>query len=71
MLQHLKNEGFIDKMFEISNDQNLSKGKVNVTYQNESFVVKLKDMYEDLFWNNDIYRLNTQIISTNFSNFRF
>lgn len=61
-----KAKSFIDKMFEISNEQNLSKGKVNVTYQNESFVVKLKDMYEDLFWNNDIYRLNTQIISTAF-----
>ncbi|MBZ4195148.1 DUF1015 family protein [Mycoplasma sp. 1331] len=57
---------FIDNMFETSNDKYLTKGNVRITYQNESFVVKLKDMHEDLFWNNDVYRLNTQIISTAF-----
>ena len=51
----------------------LKKGFVRITYQGDSFVVQLKDTENDLFWNNDVFRMNTQIISTafrilNFSN---
>ena len=66
----------MENMLEISKNGKLSKDYVRVSYQNESFLVKLKDVNGDLFWNNDIFRLNTQIISTafrilNFSNVEY
>lgn len=71
-----KAKRFMENMLEISKNGKLSKGYVRVSYQNESFLVKLKDVNGDLFWNNDIFRLNTQIISTafrilNFSNVEY
>ncbi|KXB67536.1 hypothetical protein HMPREF3181_00370 [Parvimonas sp. KA00067] len=64
---------FMDSFLEVSDDAELKKGFVRITYQGDSFIVKLKDTENDLFWNNDVFRMNTQIISTafrilNFSN---
>ena len=58
---------FIYSRFEVeSADVPLSKGKIRITYNEESFVVNLIELNSDAFWNNDIYRLNTQIISQAF-----
>lgn len=67
---------FMENMLEVLPNGNISKGFIRITYQDDSFLVKLKDVEGDLFWNNDIYRLNTQIISTafrilNFSNVEY
>lgn len=71
-----KARSFMNNLLSINYDENISKGFVRVTYQQDSFLVKLKEVEEDLFWNNDVYRLNTQIISTafrilNFSNVEY
>ena len=52
------------KVFE-SNEQ-LIGGRVRIQYNNENFVVELIELNSDAFWNNDIYRLNTQILSQAF-----
>lgn len=58
---------FIYNRFEVfPEDTPLSKGKVRIVYGEDNFVVKLIDLNSDAFWNNDIYRLNTQIISQAF-----
>lgn len=67
---------FMDNFLEVFDDGELKKGYVRITYQGDSFLVKLKDTENDLFWNNDVYRINTQIISTafrilNFSNVKY
>lgn len=67
---------FMDNFLEVFDDGELKKGYVRITYQGDSFLVKLKDTENDLFWNNDVYRMNTQIISTafrilNFSNVKY
>ncbi|UUD36803.1 Uncharacterized conserved protein [Mycoplasmopsis californica] len=59
-------KSFINQYLEIKNDMPLSRGHVRITYQNKSFIVKLKDGDDDLFWNNDVYKVNTQIITTAF-----
>ncbi|WML41243.1 DUF1015 family protein [Neobacillus sp. OS1-2] len=62
-----KAKEFIFKKFEIMpEDTPLSKGKIRIEYDEEKFVVNLIDLNSDAFWNNDIYRLNTQIISQAF-----
>ena len=61
-----KAKNFMVNMLGVSTDEKLSKGYVKITYQDDSFLVKLKAVEGDLFWNNDVYRLNTQIISTAF-----
>lgn len=62
-----KAKDFIYSRFEIlSDDTPLSKGKVRIGYEQEKFVVNLIDLNSDAFWNNDIYRLNTQIVSQAF-----
>ena len=67
---------FMDSFLEVFDDGELKKGFVRISYQDDSFLVKLKDTENDLFWNNDVYRMNTQIISTafrilNFSNVEY
>ncbi|KEI97162.1 hypothetical protein N494_12925 [Clostridium botulinum A2B7 92] len=58
---------FIKNKFDIfPSETPLSKGKISIKYNDESFIVKLIDLKGDDFWNNDIYRLNTQIISQAF-----
>ena len=66
----------IHRMIKDIDDGGLKKGFVRISYQDDSFLVKLKDTENDLFWNNDVYRMNTQIISTafrilNFSNVKY
>ncbi|GIN39722.1 DUF1015 family protein [Heyndrickxia oleronia] len=62
-----KAKDFIYSRFEVlSGDTPLSKGKIRIGYDKEKFVVNLIDLNSDAFWNNDIYRLNTQIISQAF-----
>ena len=67
---------FMNSFLEVFDDRELKKGFVRISYQDDSFLVKLKDTENDLFWNNDVYRMNTQIISTafrilNFSNVEY
>ena len=67
---------FMNSFLEVFDDGELKKGFVRISYQGDSFLVKLKDTENDLFWNNDVYRMNTQIISTafrilNFSNVEY
>ncbi|WP_027334424.1 DUF1015 family protein [Mycoplasma elephantis] len=57
---------FISKFLKISDNNELKKGYVRITYQNNSFIVKLNNNDDNMFWNNDIYKLNTQIITTAF-----
>lgn len=58
---------FMKNQFEIkSSDTNLSKGEVRITYQDKSFDVHLIELESDAFWNNDVYRLNTQVLSQAF-----
>lgn len=62
-----KAKEFIFNKFSISDGEKpLSKGKVKIYYEAEQFVVNLIELNSDAFWNNDIYRLNTQIISQAF-----
>ncbi|GAA0746417.1 DUF1015 family protein [Clostridium oceanicum] len=62
-----KAKSFINNRFKVLPSQTpLSKGKIRLKYNNDSFVVNLIELNSDAFWNNDIYRLNTQIISQAF-----
>lgn len=55
---------FIKSKFNYYFDKkSLKKGEVRLTYRGESVRVELIDLNSDAFWNNDVYRLNTQIIS--------
>lgn len=62
-----KAKEFIYNRFDVlPPETSLSKGKVLIKYNGDSFIVNLVDLDSDAFWNNDIYRLNTQIISQAF-----
>jgi len=62
-----KAKDFIYNRFEVLPPETpLSKGKIKIKYNGYSFVVNLIELNSDAFWNNDIYRLNTQIISQAF-----
>lgn len=58
---------FMTSKFKIidCNDK-MTKGRVRITYKNETIALEMINLDGDLFWNNDIYRLNTQIISQAF-----
>ena len=45
---------------------NLEKGIVRMSYANETYHIKLRELESNAFKNNDIYRLNTQVISLAF-----
>lgn len=61
----------IEKKFMIiSNKKSLEKGEVRLVYQNEVVSFKLLKVDGDLFNNNDIYRLNTQLLSDIFRIFK-
>lgn len=55
-----------NKFYISSEDDILGKGKVKIKYNDEKFMLNLIDLNSDAFWNNDIYRLNTQVISQAF-----
>ncbi|MEW9093546.1 MAG: DUF1015 family protein [Clostridiaceae bacterium] len=62
-----KAKDFIYNRFKVlSSETSLSKGKIRIKYNEDSFSVELIQLNSDAFWNNDIYRLNTQIISQAF-----
>lgn len=50
----------------LSNDVELEKGIVRMEYKGEKYNLKLKCFDTNAFKNNDIYRLNTQVISFGF-----
>ncbi|MGP1428877.1 MAG: DUF1015 family protein [Fusobacterium sp.] len=59
------------KKFEmINNKKELEKGEVKLIFNNDELNFKLRNVVGDLFSNNDIYRLNTQLISNIFRVFR-
>ncbi|WP_427041174.1 DUF1015 family protein [Fusobacterium sp. SB021] len=61
----------IENTFEvISNEKSLEKGEIKLNFNNEKLAFKLKNVKGDLFANNDIYRLNTQLISNIFRIFK-
>ena len=61
----------IENTFEvISNEKSLEKGEIRLNFNNEKLSFKLKNVKGDLFANNDIYRLNTQLISNIFRIFK-
>lgn len=58
---------FITTKFKtIDPNHKMTKGRVKITYQDETIALEMINLDGDLFWNNDIYRLNTQIISQAF-----
>lgn len=61
----------IENTFEIiSNEKILEKGEIRLNFNNKKLSFKLKNVKGDLFANNDIYRLNTQLISNIFRIFK-
>lgn len=61
----------IEKKFMIiPNKESLEKGEVRLVYQKEVVSFKLLKVDGDLFNNNDIYRLNTQLLSDVFRIFK-
>ena len=61
----------IRKRFKIiENDKKLEKGEIRLTFNNDKLTFKLWNVEGDLFANNDIYRLNTQVISNIFRIFK-
>lgn len=61
----------IENTFEIiSDEKRLEKGEIRLNFNNEKLAFKLKNVKGDLFANNDIYRLNTQLISNIFRIFK-
>lgn len=69
--QFKKYKGKIENTFEIiSNEKSLEKGEIKLNFNNEKLAFKLKNVKGDLFANNDIYRLNTQLISNIFRIFK-
>lgn len=62
-----KGINFIKDKFKIKEaNHELVKGNIKITTHNETFITELVELNSDMFWNNDIYRLNTQIISQAF-----
>lgn len=58
---------FIDKHFKTTTiESSIVKGRVKFHRLNQSIAVDLIDLNGDSFWNNDIYRLNTQVLSQAF-----
>lgn len=60
---------FLQKKFEVEKiDKNseVSEGMIQISYSNHYYSIRLIDLLGDSFWNNDIYRLNTQILSQAF-----
>lgn len=58
---------FITSNFKvIDSNEKMKKGRVKMTYRGETIALEMINLDGDLFWNNDIYRLNTQIISQAF-----
>lgn len=60
---------FIKNKFEVRNLESHEapqKGFINLHWQSEIYQIKLIDLLSDSFWNNDVYRTNTQIISQAF-----
>lgn len=58
---------FICRRFEVLPPETpVTKGRIFIKYNEQGFVVNLIELNSDAFRNNDIYRLNTQIISQAF-----
>lgn len=61
---------FIKSQFQcVETSEPITKGQLRITYREHSYVVNLIDLESDAFWNNDVYRLNTQILSQAFGIF--
>lgn len=61
----------IQNKFELlDNNKKLEKSEIRLMYENEIITFKLAESDGDLFANNDIYRLNTQVISNIFRIFK-
>lgn len=76
-INNISNEKYLifkDKIFKkfemINNKKELEKGEVKLIFNNDELNFKLRNVVGDLFSNNDIYRLNTQLISNIFRVFR-
>lgn len=54
-----------------STECRVEKGYVKMLFKNNAYLIKLINLNSDAFWNNDVYRLNTQIINQAFRIFDF
>lgn len=63
-------EKILKEFIVTKNSVNLKKGEVRITFQKEKFSFILKEVEGDRFDNNDIYRVNTQVISNIFRIFK-
>ncbi|WP_029513440.1 DUF1015 family protein [Mycoplasmopsis primatum] len=59
-------KNFIHRFLSIKENKNWKKNQIKITYQNQSFIVGLKENKEEMLWNSDVYKVNTQIITTAF-----
>lgn len=57
---------FFKKVGMYIEETNLEKGIVRITYRDEMIYIKLTELLDDTIWNNDILRLNTQVLNTGF-----
>lgn len=57
---------FFNKVGMYIEESQLEKGIVRITYRNEEVYIKLTELVDDTIWNNDILRLNTQVLNTGF-----
>lgn len=60
---------FISKKFDCKKvvcDEKVDKNYVKMIYRDECYLIRLIDLSSDAFWNNDVYRLNTQLINQAF-----
>ncbi|MEG0618614.1 MAG: DUF1015 family protein [Bacilli bacterium] len=67
-LEFIKNKFSVE---ECLRSTKVEKGFVKLIFKNDCFLIKLIDLNSDAFWNNDVYRLNTQIINQAFRIFDF
>lgn len=58
-----------DQNMLVENIEELDKGIISMSRNGKKHYVKLIDLASDTFWNNDVYRFNTQVLSQAFGIF--
>lgn len=57
---------FLEKRDMLTECKELKKGVIHLYWNEQKYSVKLVDLEGDSFWNNDVYRFNTQVLSQAF-----
>ena len=60
---------FLESRNMITKCKKFEKGVVKLTRNKKCYYIKLVDLQGDFFWNNDVYRFNTQVLSQAFGIF--